>query len=218
MRWKVFGTPSPSNALNAGKTEVISDYFPAFQGDSAATPVCIGSSTDFDEWQGCKVPVIEFVNEKEDYYAPGEESSFEDVPTSLANVWSIARECYLKDAGETVAATDIQKGCSIETFVKNHTKNYITLTNIVHPDIIGISDAEKRAQKANIYYRVIAKDNENESSEKVLVRQGADISADGFASGGRVKQSLEVNFKSGSFLPVFNFSLYRTDTEKVDVE
>lgn len=218
LRWKVFGTPSPSNPLTAGKTEVISDYFPAFQGDSATTPVCIGSSIDFDEWQGCKVPVIEFVNEQEDYFAEEDESAFEDVPQSLANVWSIARECYLKDAGEVVAATDIHKGCSIETFVKSHTKNYLTLTNIVHPEIIGINDPDKRAQKANIYYRVIAKDDEDVTSEKVLVRQGADISADGYASSDRVKQSLEVHFKSGSFLPVFNFSLYRTDTEKENIE
>jgi len=98
-------------------------------------------------------------------------------------------------------------GCSISTFVDYHTRNYITLTNVVNPDLIGV-DPDVRPELANIYYRVIAKEGSSQ-----LVREFADISADGFARNGTFKQSIDVKLGMSSFLPVFNFSLYRTDTE-----
>lgn len=213
LRWKVTG--APLNPPDTGKTEVISDYFPAHTEDSAVNPVCIGSSSDFGEdWVRCLKPQAKYVSD--------EGVDLNDEPF-FDELWSQARECYLNDAGSIVTGAPdsgevnkIKKGCSIETFVNNHTRNYITLTNDVNPDIIGISDPVKRSSKANIYYRIIARDDTlsgTADKEKVLVREFADISADGFASQDKVKQSVDVQLKLTGFLPVFNFSLYRTDTD-----
>lgn len=220
LRWKIFG--QPQSGSDTAKTESISDFFPAKTGDSEFAPVCIGSDssllTDSNLLAGsnCIVPVISFVNGKDS------KATFEDLP--ITNVWSQARECYTNDAGFGVGAvnpdTGIAKGCSIENFVNSHTKNYLTLTNVVNPDIVGISNLDLRYKKANIYYRILSKADAatptstavDVNSEKVLPREYAQISADGFASTDKVKQSIDVKFKLNSFLPVFNFSLYKTDS------
>ena len=69
---------------------------------------------------------------------------------------------------------------------------------------------------SRIYFRVEF-DDENASgitdvdSTNEVVRSIADITANGFS--GDTKQSINVQIKRGSFMPVFNFSLYSTFTE-----
>jgi len=212
LRWKVFGNPDydqndeldpPVNGVI--KTDAISDYFPAHSNDSPSAPVCIGSSQNLTAGSingatyNCIYPVAKILDPK--------------APVDALKSWSYARECYHSEAGNIVAPKDpdadnsIVEQCTIKNFVKSHTRNYITLTNVVNPDIIGINP-DTTPQFANIYYRVIAKEG-----GPMLSREFADISADGFARNGTFKQSIDVKLGMSSFLPVFNFSLYRTDTE-----
>jgi hypothetical protein len=93
----------------------------------------------------------------------------------------------------------------ITTFLEQHTQNFLVLTNMVNVDVIAgetLSTAEKK-QIANIQYRVIEEDGEPR-----LTLPSIKISADGFA--GESKQSLDLEIKRESFLPVFHYALYRT--------
>lgn len=225
LRWKLFGNPITGEKLNGViassnvntlKTDAISDFYPAKNvgviGGGADEPVCIGSSMDFP---------TEYIVDK--CWFPATPYSVEDtegqttgtVESPAEGLWSAARECYESDAGTIVSGGKIKTaasgGCSIPTFVKNHSRDYITLTNVVNPDIIGLSTPEERAAKANIYYRIIAK--KGGPADPQLPREFAEISSDGYTHEDKVKQSIDVRLRLNSFLPVFNFSLYRTDTD-----
>lgn len=205
LRWKVFGNPE-SDTL---KTDAISDFYPAHSSDGPTMPVCIGSDGAAALRDGanynCLIPVAQQYEVSEGGQATGVVDDAE-----FAAAWSQARECYVSEAGTLVAPNPdgVQRGCSIQTFIDTHNRNYITLTNVVNPDIVGISNIDLRASRANIYYRVIA-----DPSGPELVRDFADIKSDGFARDGQIRQSIDVKLRMSSFLPVFNFSLYRTDTE-----
>lgn len=220
LRWKVFGNPcaagncSSPGAVDTLKTDAISDYYPATEGVSANRPVCIGTSNILASEGGlynCKAPVV-----FEDVIKVGQNVSIEDVDLGAAG-FSFARECFLSEVSDpTVGSLQgevILKRCNIDSFINTHSRNYVTLTNIVNPDIIGI-DPQVTPQYANIYYRVVTREN----VDGQLVREFAEIRSDGFARGGSVKQSIDVNLRLSSFLPVFNFSLYRTDTTTDEID
>lgn len=217
MRWKVFGNPGTKAQSNVYflKTDAISDFYPAMEGDGAGNPVCIGSDTALfsealsdiggDSGNNCGYG---------NYCQFPTTSVFLGQGTQPKQLWSFARECYKNEVTTTAGVgnqkgdTDVYEDCSISGFIGNHSRNYVTLTNIVNPGIVG-KDPLTQVEDMNIYYRVIAKPG---ADNPKLVRESADIKADGFASDGKVKQSIDVKLKSSSFLPVFNFSLYRTKT------
>ena len=227
LRWKLYGEP-----LNTpGKTDAISDFYPAHDLNNANQPVCIGNNWDLDP--NCLKPIAELVTDK---IGSNVKNGIDSVPgqeiienQNYFDKWSMARECYQSEAGWYVTGdAAIQKSCTIGSFVQSHTKNYLTLTNVINPGIIGVDNPSIRNSKAKIYYRLVAKDSsvcqkaitsdafklatyDSNSSKTPLPREYAEISADGFAAGRSVKQSIDVRLKLNSFLPVFNFSLYRTD-------
>lgn len=93
----------------------------------------------------------------------------------------------------------------ITTFLEQHTQNFLVLTNMVNVDVIAgeaLSTSEKK-QLANIQYRVVEEDGQPR-----LTLPSIKIAADGFA--GESKQSLDLEVKRESFLPVFHYALYRT--------
>jgi len=192
LRWKVFGKPDPDLGGDSSRTDAISDFFPSAYDASANTPMCIGTDQSLSPTgadQGCIFPELE------------------------EGDWGAARECYATDSAVvTGALADIQKICTIQNFVQSHIQNYLVLTNVMNPDVLfpgtNIETAEAK-QRLKIFYRVVARSGEMEPK---LVREAAAISADGFASDGKVKQSIDVNINQSSFLPVFNFSLYHTKT------
>lgn len=206
MRWKLFGNPKDASSDQALRTDAISDFYPGHSQDSWEQPVCIGSAETLLNEYNCLTPVAHNVVVNE----TGQATGVEDSPIPASAVWSHARECYANEAGVQVAPTDVHRGCSIQTFMETHSRNYITLTNVVNPDIVGISNIDLRAARANIYYRVVALPGPDEPK---LVRDFADIQSDGYARNGEIRQSIDVKLRMSSFLPVFNFSLYRTDTE-----
>ncbi len=213
LRWKLFGEPMES----PGVTHAISDFYPAVNGSDSKNPVCIGTKEDLTDGVNCKFPVISV-----DYGSANDE----DLLKKDNYLWSAARECYTNDAGVIVAGGDAEAGgtgsdtnkigkvCLMKTFLGTHQKNYITLTNLVNPDIIGITNPAVSAKRANIYYRILGrvKDDNGQENGRALPRAQADIVSEGLSPDGRVKKSIRARLGLGNFLPVFNFSLYRTDT------
>lgn len=199
LRWKIFGNPKNPSTGNALRTESISDFYPAVSPSGPTSPTCIGTDTRIDNEDSAVICWLAV------YSKHLQGTDFEPIEG-----WSQARECLISDAGNIFAGTSgpIREGCDIRTFVTNHTRNYLTLTNFVNPDIIGINPLIT-PQKANIHYRIIV----NPESDEKIVREYAKINSDGFSSKDKVKQSIDVELGLKNFLPVFNFTLYRTDTE-----
>lgn len=198
LRWKIFGHPTNGSTIDSTITDSISDFYPAILDNSAKLPVCIGTDQSVEQPAGtsCLFPVL---NEGNNKWQP----------------WSGARECYLSDANSSASGSkkgDIQKadsgGCTISDFIQNHGQNYLVLTNVLNPAVLEFGQQDIAAGRANIYYRVLSKKGEG------LVRQSASIKADGFALNDQYLQSIDVNIGLSSFLPVFNFSLYGTDSSK----
>jgi hypothetical protein len=200
LRWKLFGNPRNPIGGEALRTESISDFYPAISLSGSTSPTCIGTDTSIDT-QDSDVVTCHFAVYSRHIQGGG----FEEVMSA----WSQARECLISDAGNIYGSSGlIKEGCDIRTFVTNHTRNYLTLTNFVNPDLIGINPLIT-PQKANIHYRILV----NPETEENIVREYAKINSDGFSSNDKVKQSIDVELGLKNFLPVFNFTLYRTDTE-----
>lgn len=206
LRWKVFGNPCRAgNCADADylKTDAISDFYPATENVSEDRPVCIGTPSMLSQaGVNCFAPVIQNV------IKVGEYAKVEDIPWQSAG-FSFARQCYLSEVSDasvgSLKGEAIMETCNIDRFIQTHTRNYLTLTNMTNPDMIAINP-ETTPQYANIYYRIITPGDEENS----IVREYADIRADGYAGG--LSQSIDAKLRLSSFLPVFNFSLYRTDT------
>lgn len=216
LRWKLFGNPCDDkgqcDSYDSLTTDAISDFYPATEGVSEDSPVCIGTPDLLDAEYNCLVPVIEDVTNVGEY----NHTDVQTVDWNRAG-FSFARQCFVSEvSGKIVGSLKgdvVMTKCSIDSFINTHTKNYLTLTNMVNPDIIGINP-DTTPQYANIYYRIVT----GEEDQNKIVREFADIKSDGFSRDGSVVQSVNAKLRMSSFLPVFNFSLYRTDTttDKID--
>lgn len=96
------------------------------------------------------------------------------------------------------------KSCFLITdFLRDHTQNFLILTNMINPDMFaGSLTPEQKKSIANIHYRIQARERGKISLPTIK------ITSDGMI--GTTKQSLDVNVKRETFLPVFNYALYRT--------
>ncbi|MCC6643544.1 pilus assembly PilX N-terminal domain-containing protein [Candidatus Peregrinibacteria bacterium] len=216
LRWKLYGKPAGS--VGAQRTESIADFYPGINNNGPLNPVCIGTnggitSTVADAPEKCIFPVLSV-----------------DTPGGGAGkdqtLWSAARECYLTDAGSLVTGGALIKktsstsgaGCEMRDFINSHEENYLVLTNMVNPNIVGISNIKDPAQlaRADIYYRVLAKRDAGGVEEPKLVKDYAEITSTGFAKTDSVAKTLNVRYKAPGFLPVFNFSLYKTTGSDAD--
>lgn len=86
--------------------------------------------------------------------------------------------------------------------------NYLSLTNLMNPAMLSTVEyrySDDRLKASRIYFRV-------ETFNKDTVREFALITSDGFS--GDSKQSLSVEIKRDSYMPVFNFSVYSTYKEE----
>ncbi|GEM_PF-1050735 len=147
---------------------------------------------------------MEVINE----FLPADKGNSASSPTCLGTHVS---DCYSKAKFyqrrlASDGATDffINPEYSIETFLNEHTQNFLVLTNMVNTDLIAGSLATSEKQPfANIRYRVT-----EEEGQPRLTLPKIRIASDGFS--GNTKQSLDLEVKRDTFLPVFNYALYRT--------
>jgi len=120
-----------------------------------------------------------------------------------------ARDFYLYDAEKFQAKLpcfsikDFLDRNDPDNFAGATGLNYLTLTNMMNPAMLSpdVYDNVERLIASRIYFRV-------ETFEDDTVREFASITSDGFS--GDSKQSLSVNIKRDSYMPVFNFSVYST--------
>ncbi|MCC7432954.1 hypothetical protein IT412_05540 [Candidatus Peregrinibacteria bacterium] len=216
LRWKLYGQPASGSAVQ--RTESIADFYPGITNNGPDRPVCIGTegSLQTAAKETCVFPSLSKRPPKLD---DGDIGALNDV-----TLWSAARECYQTDAGTGVTGgalikgttqDDNSAGCQMRDFIDNHKENYLILTNMVNPNIVGISNNADPAQlaRADIYYRVIArKAGEGETDVPKLVKDYAEIRSEGYAQNGKTVKTLETRYKAPGFLPVFNFSLYKTES------
>ena len=224
LRWKIYGQPKVDDGVQ--RTESIADFYPGVDNNSPERPVCIGTDASVravKEGSGISAETCIFPSLSK--RAP----TAEDLATSGSDLndvtlWSAARECYQTDAGAAVTGGAQIKGttigdftgCSMRDFIDNHKENYLILTNMVNPNVAGIANINDPSQlaRADIYYRVIAKKDAvsgGGGSTPKLVKDFAEIHSQGFAAlNGAVAKTLDVRYKAPGFLPVFNFSLYKT--------
>lgn len=193
LRWKITGIKNKSGFF----TESIGDYMPVFDGSTSTMPTCLGTEES------------------------GQSGSFKDPDSGITYsnncnnfIWQWARESYVFEYDpETKTQTTQSRVWDPETnqsdpitiseFLDSHQTNYLTLTNIFNPEVLQEKPGITKEDQAKIYYRIIVPDQE-------IVREFAKIKSTG--SYGKLRQQIEAFIRPDGFLPVFNFSLYRTDT------
>jgi hypothetical protein len=236
LRWKIYGKPLVDTGVQ--RTESIADFYPGVTNNGPDRPVCIGTDANIRAVQdnaesGAKSETCVFPSLSRKPPTAAEVGSGSDL--NDVTLWSAARECYQTDAGVAVTGGALIKGttigdatgCQMRDFIDNHKENYLILTNMVNPNVVGIGNMNDPSQlaRADIYYRVLArkdvktgvmgKGGTGISVDKApkLVKDFAEIRSRGYAANGTVVKTLDVRYKAPGFLPVFNFSLYKTRAE-----
>ena len=180
FRWKMTGV------LNDGTlfTETIGDYLALANGSGANKPTCVGTAA---------IEHIDFTDKN---------SGIEYNANCNLGIWKWAREAFQTLGTETIKRSeDGDDPYTIEQFLDSHKFVYLTITNIFNPNVLqGLSDFERR-NNAKIYYRILTPDD-------VMIREFAKIKSTG--TSGKSRKQIEAFVRPDSFLPVFNFSLYRT--------
>jgi len=195
LRWKITGINSGGDLCskyydpnpNKLTTESIGDYIPVLEGTNYDLPSCFGTSSN----------------------SVTDDQSGIDYGATCGFLWQWAREAFVfaLDADGAVKTVkyseDENNPVTIKEFMDCHDTNYLTISNILNPEILqGDSDFD-RIRKAKIYYRILIP-NENE----YVVRDFAKIKSIG--SSHRSRKQIEAFIKPDTFMPVFNYSLYRT--------
>lgn len=110
-----------------------------------------------------------------------------------------AREYYLYEGKESSV-----RGCyPIKEFLAKHDYNYLTLTNLMNPNVFKDTFTNVEKEKlSKIYYRIEAYDGDG------IVREYADIVSTGKSGDSEI--TLNVQKKKDSYIPVLNFALYHT--------
>lgn len=162
LRWKIFGIASD------GAMEVINEFVPANQGNSAESPTCIGTS---------------------------------------AKCYNAAKFYKRVLSSDGTTEFDLVERFPIATFLQEHTQNFLVLTNVANVDVIaGVLSLEEKKKIANIRYHIIEEDGQAR-----LTLPTIQITASGEVNGTR--QSIATSLRRETFLPVFNYALYRTVEE-----
>jgi len=223
LRWKILGISKENKTESVSDFTALSMQNKAGEKDptNASIPSWFGSlncsSSDFDRYT------------KEIKCTQYGDKGYQDVhlgndiaKTVVGNCLNTeAREQYIYDAGQLQSVSSCYP---ISTFLQEHRLNYLTLTNMMNPAVFAdtFSEDEKLAM-SKLYYRlelfgdngeVLGGQGQNAVYDNKTVREYAEIVSNGYS--GNSKQSISVNLKRDSFMPVFNFSLYSTFKENAN--
>lgn len=221
LRWKILGI-SQNDIKN--KTESISDFTALSllnqtegkekKSTNAETPTWFGSvscSDQNDRYTG----EIKCTS----YPKIGGQAEKTTIGDQIAKTvvgdcsYTEAREHYVYVNGEVQSTETCYP---IANFLSGHKLNYLTLTNMMNPAVFDDNkfNEEERIARSKLYFRIelFGEDGKELSGGAVggnkTVREYAEIVSNGYS--GSSKQSISVNLKRDSFMPVFNFSLYST--------
>jgi len=205
LRWKIFGVRTDGQG-----TEAISDFTAVSKGSSPMGPSwfgtisCDGQEGRYTDKINCPIYLSGGVPVAVEYDNDLEASVITGGCTNQQ-----AREHYVYGADRRVDQNlgDISQCYPIKNFMVGgtdpHKLNYLTLTNLMNPAVFKEELDEKEMSK--IYFRV---EFFGPGESKNTVREFADVTANGYS--GDSKKSINVKLQKGSFMPVFNFSLYST--------
>lgn len=228
LRWKLYGIKTYGG--NEKITESISDFTAFALIKAGEDDETINTNSIKPSWFGSKR--CDDINERDTdeikcvlYHFSGYTTGITEgqIAQSFTGVCpnTTAREYYEYSGSDLesrkLESEDIHYCYSIDEFLKDHQFNYLTLTNLINPSVFK-STVGKIDLASRIYFRIEFDDagpggsSAGPDSTNQVVRSIADITAKG--SSGDTKQSINVQIKRGSFMPVFNFSLYSTYTKK----
>ncbi len=232
LRWKIVGVRAAGDEGD-GQTETISDFTAASMlkvsaetepdkiiTSNATVPSWFGSITDCNKiadryFDGIDCAPFYLVGKygSESIILPGEIAK-----TQVQNClpWQ-AREFSVYDYFGGDKTFSKSQGCyPIADFLNNHTLNYLVLTNLVNPAVF--IDGVDKDVLSRLFFRVELGEvnaaevlDEGSGDSAYTVAPVASITANGYS--GDSKQSINVKIQRGSFMPVFNFSLYSTYME-----
>lgn len=200
LRWKLLGIE------DNGEAETISDLTALAAGTSAALPSWFGSvSCSQEEYQDQRY--LQGIH-CAPYAQPNARTSQDGTVSGICSQLQ-AREYYdYRGAGENrkLDYENIYECYSIAEFLDQHELNYLTLSNFMNKDVLKPSlSVDEKDQKSKIYVRVELFSN---GGGNQTAREVAELKAHGYS--GKAKQSLAVRIQKGTFMPVFNFSVYST--------
>lgn len=195
LRWKLTGISNNPPGDKAFYTESIGDYMPVFEGSTSTMPTCLGTEdsginftdpeSDISYTENCNNFIWQWARE------------------SYVFAWDLEAQSYTTQSKVWDPNNDEADPYTIKNFLDGHETNYLTLTNIFNPEVLQERPGITKEEQATIYYRIIVPDQK-------IVREFAKITSVG--SYGKLRKQIEAFIRPDSFLPVFNFSLYRTDT------
>ncbi len=190
LLWKLFGT----NAQ--GEIENLSEYFPATgstaQGNKNINNITIGSSST----------------------APASFGTLQAQEGFNCGTFFPAQSQTELRTNTNQTTSFEPCTTSIEEFLNNHTNNYLVLTNGVNTSLFG--ENENLFDIANIYWRActpncsdtLLETNYQEQKNQFLVPQFTKVTSLGTFNNNQKYLFTSVNPEG--FLPVFDFSIYRT--------
>ncbi|MBD3330561.1 hypothetical protein GF354_03445 [Candidatus Peregrinibacteria bacterium] len=216
LRWKIFGMTKIGDSY---ETESIGD-FTAFSSGSAPNGENIFANVERPSWFGT-------VDCDDSGLERGSSIGGIKCPTYVLNISNSedgkvctntqARDYWGYQEGEVRTIHDCYE---IGKFLEDHSAgknnstglNYLTLTNMMNPSVLDDQKFWSKAERekaSRLYFRI-------ETYDKDTVREFAEIVSNGYS--GSSKQSLSVQIRRGSFMPVFNFSLYSTYKDEEEGE
>lgn len=216
LRWKLFGINEQHNV-----TESISDFTAASIAEGGTDEnIIITTNASIPSWFGTG-SCNDFPQDQRynfDIKCPpysGSGVKEVDLPGQVAKVFegiclpTEAREYYFYNyfSDEKELNPEDIHGCyPIKQFLDGHKLNYLTLTNLINPAVFK-DQYKKKSGLQKIYYRVELFGENNKTA-----RGFANIVANGYS--GENVQTIKVDLKRDSFIPVFHFSLYSTYKDK----
>jgi hypothetical protein len=226
LRWKVFGIPERSNGEL--RTEAISGYAPlsnlTYRAEGEEGSATFSTNETHPSWfgtVGCGedasvlgkfgincVPYGDGAKEFDVERLEKLENTSD--PSQIASLFvgvcgnDEAKEYYEYDENGWIETIH---GCyKIETFINNHKLNYLSLTNLINPDLFKVDIKGDTSPK--IYFRVQLFGNDDPNVSGEIPRSVADITSRGYS--GDSRQSINVKMRKGGLMPVFHFVLYST--------
>jgi hypothetical protein len=197
FRWKIVGVNKDTN-----KAESIGDFTSVADYASAEKPNCFGTSigevADEAIDGGCIADSVKKVTDSQNCNYSEARSYYQYVknPNFDNSVELLEAKCY-----------------AISAFLEHHKQSYLVLTNFVNQNIIQALNSDAQSALSRIYYRVVSTDPV--LRDKVIVQStgsaGGVLGLGGGAGLGAARQDLDIQIAGDAFLPVFNFSIYRTD-------
>lgn len=169
----------------------------------------IDSNLDVLRWKIFGISQTDGAMEVINEFLPAESGNSSETPTcfgTASGCYNVSKFYERRVSADGVTELHKAERYPIETFLNNHRQNFLVLTNMLNTDLIAGSLTTREKQEiATIRYRVVEEDGDGPGRLTLPVTA---ITADGFSAS--TKQSLNVDLERESFLPVFNYALYRT--------